>query len=128
VELIAGEQEAFKVVEFLPENPLENLKNDLEKEVQVLLEQEKCDAVIIFVDLLGGTPFRTAMEVAHPYDNIEVITGVSLTLLVEAAGARIVGSDLETTIANALEAGQQGMVHTQLPKASAPAPEPSEGI
>ncbi|MDR2538040.1 MAG: PTS sugar transporter subunit IIA [Bifidobacteriaceae bacterium] len=128
VELIAGEQKLFEVVEFLPQDPLEDLKVALQFKLDQLLNQEKCDEVIFFVDLMGGTPFRTAMEVAHPYDNVEVLAGISLTLVIEAVGARMTGSDIPTTIKNALEAGHNGMIHAQIPKASAVAPEPTEGI
>ena len=37
--------------------------------------REECDGVLVFTDLLGGTPFNQSMMIAQDVDNVEVLTG-----------------------------------------------------
>jgi PTS system N-acetylgalactosamine-specific IIA component len=128
LEMIAGPQENFEVVAFQESEPLETLKSNLEQAVSELRNQN-CEGIVIFADLMGGTPFRTAMEFTVDDPSVEVIAGVSLTLLIEAVGARFTDSDLESAIANALEAGHQGMLNAKLPaKKTSADPSPGSGI
>ena len=55
VNLIAGEQEAYKAVDFLPTYSTEDLTREITK---ALDELKDCEGVIIFTDLMGGTPFN----------------------------------------------------------------------
>ena len=36
------------------------------------------DGVLVFTDLLGGTPFNQSMMIAQDVDNVEVLTGTNL--------------------------------------------------
>jgi PTS system N-acetylgalactosamine-specific IIA component len=131
IEMIVGQQEAFEVVEFMGDQPLELLKTHMQAAVDELLVNQKCEAVIIFADLIGGMPFRIAMEIAHPQDQIEVVAGVSLSFMVEVVGARLIGSDPLTSIESALESGHQGLQHVRLkdlPTQTDPDPDAGEGI
>ncbi|WP_162533908.1 PTS sugar transporter subunit IIA [Clostridium baratii] len=44
---------------------------------------DKNENVVIFTDLLGGTPNNTALKIAMENDKISVITGYNLMLLIE---------------------------------------------
>jgi mannose/fructose-specific phosphotransferase system component IIA len=69
------------------------------------------------------------MEFTVDDPSLEVIAGVSLTLLIEAVGARFTDSDLESAIANALDAGHRGMLNAKLPARNETAdPSPESGI
>ena len=46
------------------------------------------DGVLVFCDLLGGTPFNQAMIIAQSYSNVEVVTGTNLPMLLETLGSR----------------------------------------
>ncbi len=59
VNLIAGEQEAYKYVDFLPTYSTEDLTGEITK---ALDELKDCEGVIIFTDLMGGTPFNVAAQ------------------------------------------------------------------
>lgn len=80
--------------------------------------RQKCSGVIVFSDLLGGTPFRTAMIEAQAFEDVEVIAGVNLPILLESMVLRYGSESLIDFIASALEAGKTGLVHAQLPQES----------
>ena len=38
------------------------------------------EGVIVFVDLLGGTPFNQSMMIANDVDKLEIVTGSNLPI------------------------------------------------
>lgn len=112
VEMIAGKQEQFEVVPFLEEEPLETFEAKLQEALLKLLNETT--GVIIFSDLLGGTPFRTAMIAAAPYTNVEVITGTNLPMLIEIGLLRTFEDDIQGLADKAVEVGQQGIQNPRL--------------
>ena len=127
LEMIAGQQENFKTVCFLEEKSLEVFADDMRNAISKL--RQKCTGVIIFSDLLGGTPFRTAMLEAQDFDDVEVMAGTNLPLLLELMVLRYSAESLADFIELALEAGKTGLVHAQLPQETeAQAFDEEEGI
>ena len=104
VNLIAGEQEAYRYVDFLPTYSLEDLSRELGKAMD---ELKDCESILVFADLVGGTPFRTAVEVGYPRGNVNVIGGSNLPMLLEVAVARKFEDDLEELTKTALETGKE---------------------
>lgn len=39
--------------------------------------------MLVFTDLLGGTPFNQSMMIAQDVDNVEVLTGTNLPMVIE---------------------------------------------
>ena len=58
VQLIAGEQEYYKAVDFGSEDTPDMLKNNLRAAIEQLAD---CSEIIIFTDLIGGSPFKTSV-------------------------------------------------------------------
>ena len=56
LEMIAGKQTAYKVVPFLESDPIETLENNLRDAMKEL--QEETEGIVVFADLLGGSPFK----------------------------------------------------------------------
>lgn len=104
VNLIAGEQEAYRYVDFLPTYSLEDLSRELGKAMDDLKD---CESILVFSDLVGGTPFRTAVEVGYPRGNVTVIGGSNLPMLLEVAMARKFEEDVEELTKTALETGKE---------------------
>lgn len=104
VNLIAGEQEAYRYVDFLPTYSLEDLSRELGKAMDDLKD---CESIMVFADLVGGTPFRTAVEVGYPRGNVTVIGGSNLPMLLEVAMARKFEEDVEELTKTALETGKE---------------------
>ena len=47
-----------------------------------------CEGILVLSDLVGGSPFKTAVEVGFPRGNVEVVGGSNLPMLVEISMTR----------------------------------------
>lgn len=111
--LIAGEQEAYKYVDFRPEYSLEDLSRELTKAMD---ELKDCEGILVFSDLPGGTPFKTAVEVGFPRGNVNVIAGTNLPMMVEIAMSRKFIDDLDMLTQTALDTGKEQVVKYEFKK------------
>lgn len=111
VHMIAGEQENVVALNFQENMNLEAFQTTLKNNVEALLD--KNESVLIFTDLLGGTPFRTAMVIASEYENVEVVTGTNLPMLLEATALRVT-DDVQAFVDQLIQVGQEGLQHPQL--------------
>lgn len=110
IDMVAGEQPAFAIVPFEGDHAAEygdELRTAIEK------MHAECEGMLVFVDLLGGTPFNQAMMISQDLDNIEVVTGTNLPMLLELVLTRD-GADLSDLADQAVAVGQGGIVHKQL--------------
>lgn len=112
IEMIAGNQEYFKVIAFEEEEELESFEMKFQQAVEELLEDTS--GVLIFSDLLGGTPFRSSMLTASQYENVEVLTGSNLPMLIEIGLLRQFEDDVQALARQAVETGKQGIQNPQL--------------
>lgn len=87
--LIAGEQEQYQFVDFTKE--VDELRADLENAMNALKD---CDGILVLSDLVGGSPFKTAVEVGFARGNVEVVGGTNLPMLVEISMTRKFMSDM----------------------------------
>ena len=104
VNLIAGEQEAYKYVDFLPTYSTEDLTVEITK---ALDELKDCEGVIIFTDLMGGTPFNVSAQLGHGKSNIRIEAGKNLPKLVGNAMSRKFMDDLDGLVESVLETGKE---------------------
>ena len=109
--MIAGDQDYFIPVPFI-EAGAASYPETLASTISDLLDQT--DGVLIFCDLLGGTPFNQAMMLSQNYNNVEVVTGTNLPMLLETLGSRMADTSLEELVETAVLAGSQGVVHKRL--------------
>ncbi|UXN34161.1 PTS galactosamine/N-acetylgalactosamine transporter subunit IIA [Avibacterium paragallinarum] len=82
VEAIVGQQPQLEFVDFL-----ESMSTD-ELESQLLAAKEKVnsgDGVLFLVDLYGGSPCNRAINLLLQDPNVEVVAGVNLSMIVNAA-------------------------------------------
>ena len=84
-EMIFGVQENVGIVTFKPGEGLDNL---LEKYDELISELDCTDGVLFMVDLFGGSPFNAASIIAMKNDNMEIVTGVNLPMILETLGSR----------------------------------------
>lgn len=91
-DMIFGAQDNYTAVEFLPGEGKENLS---EKFKALLDDFDPTEEVLIIVDVFGGTPYNTASELVYGNSNRDVITGLSLPLVLEALSARLSGNLVE---------------------------------
>ena len=104
VNLIAGEQEAYQAVDFLPTYSTEDLTREI---TRALDELKECEGVIIFTDLMGGTPFNVSAQIGHGKDNIRIVAGTNLPMLVEIVMSRKFMDNLDELVDSVLETGKE---------------------
>ena len=109
--MIAGDQDYFIPVPFI-EAGAASYPETLASTISDLLDQT--DGVLIFCDLLGGTPFNQAMMLSQNYNNVEVVTGTNLPMLLETLSLRLASTTLTDLLQTALEAGIAGVSHKTL--------------
>lgn len=108
LELIAGKQEGVIAINFLENMSQEDLKETLETTIQPLSK------ILILSDLLGGTPFKVATTIMQEQSNkdIDVISGLNLSMLLEATFART-NNEMATLVEKVKQAGMEGIVSSK---------------
>ncbi len=130
-EMIIGSQANVACVDFVPG---ENGEVLMEKIRQKMANLDLAKGLLLLVDLWGGTPFNTANAIAHDSDKVEVVTGVSVPVLISVLSGRDDTDDLTELTTLAVNDGREGVraLKTQVsaptaaaPAASAPAAAPA---
>lgn len=103
MEVVIGKQEWFINVNFPKEDTSFQLD---EKMSEAFNSLERCEKIIVFADLLSGSPFNAAIMKAMENDRIKVIYGVNFGMLIEAVMNRNAGIELKTILKNAIETGK----------------------
>lgn len=111
LDMIAGPQQAFEIIPFEEEHTGE-YGDSLRAAVSAM--REKTDGVLVFCDLMGGTPFNQAMLLTNDLDSVSVVAGANLPMLIDLAMARTEDSTLADLVAEAVEVGKEGVVHMAL--------------
>lgn len=84
-EMIFGKQENVSAVTFEPGEGPDDLVVKYKKELENL---DSKDGVLFMVDLFGGSPFNAASRIAAENENMDIVTGINLPMLLEVYGAR----------------------------------------
>lgn len=110
VEMIAGKQADYEVVIFRDDAPFEKLQEDLENAMHSLLKST--DGVVFCCDLLGGSPFKSAMMIANDQPNCAVIVGTNLPLLLDLSLSRGMNDeeDVHQLARRVVESGREGLM------------------
>lgn len=116
--LIGGEQANYEAVDFLAEYSTEDLDRELRKAMDNLKD---CEGIIVMSDLPGGSPFKTAVIAGQDYNNVKVIAGTNLPMIVEIAMARTMIEDLDMLVDMALNTGKDQIVKFEMKKPAQPA-------
>ena len=104
--MIVGKTENTKAVCFDSTQGVEGL----EKAVQAALDQfTACDGVLCLVDIPGGSPARVVAAQSFKRKGVEIISGVSLPMLIEALFARE-DQSLKELAQTAVQAGVDGVL------------------
>ena len=78
---------------------------------EAAIKELDCDGGVLFLnDLFGGSPYNAACRLVMTNDKYGIVTGVNLPMLIEMTSAQLVddGSDIQTLMAKAVEAGKNG--------------------
>lgn len=103
VEIIAGRQDEYLNLSFSYGMTPEQLKAEIKDAIEHLNTER---GVLIFTDLMGGTPFKESVEVSLQYDNVKVITGTNTAMLLEAVLMRSAITNVRDFAINLKETGR----------------------
>lgn len=84
-EMIFGKQENVGVITFEPGESADGLVGKYEEVMKTL---DCNDGVLFMVDLFGGSPFNAASRIVINDENMDIVTGISLPMLLEVYGSR----------------------------------------
>ena len=108
IAMVAGEHRAFATVSFEDERAA-TYRDELRAAITEM--RAACSGVLVCVDLLGGTPFNEAMMIATEVEDVEVVTGANLPMMIELLLNRDAGASMAELVAQAVTVGQEGITH-----------------
>jgi len=80
-ELISGKHKGVEIIGLKESDPIEELNQRVEK---AILNLKDCsDGILIMVDLFGASPFNVSSLTSSKFENVDVITGLNLPMLLE---------------------------------------------
>ena len=126
IAMVAGDQPEFQVGPF-DEAAAATYGDDLHAAIESMAS--RTSGVVVFVDLLGGTPFNQAMLASQDIEGVRVVTGTNLPMLIETLFMRNANEAMtvDEIVALALEVGPSGIVSKQLEPAAAKAEDEFDG-
>ena len=80
--MIFGKDPEIKAIPFLKGEGLPQLQKKFQEEIDSLSEE---DELLFLVDVFGGTPYNAAAQLIFPLQQADILTGVNLPMLLEAA-------------------------------------------
>lgn len=104
-EMIFGEQENVSAVTFEPGEGPDDLVKKYKKELEQLDLKE---GVLFLVDLFGGSPFNAASRIVSENENMDIVTGINLPMLLEVYGVRD-SSNFQELVDTAKNAAKEGI-------------------
>ena len=90
--MVFGAIDDLDIVTFVPGENAETLKARYKELIDGYKEDEE---ILFLVDLFGGSPYNAAFEPVIGQDRMDVITGLSLPMLIDVVGIRTMEEDIK---------------------------------
>ncbi len=105
---ILGKKDYFEAIEVL--------SNDTKEAVSIKIKNivkawENLDGVLIFVDLFGGTPCNASLDLLKEYENIDIITGVNLPMILFALSNNEKYKTVSSLVENVLKVSTKSIIN-----------------
>ena len=104
IQLIAGKQESFRVVDFSEGMGSDDLQESLRMAVESV---EQGQGTVIFTDIPGGTPFNQSVILSTKKEKLRVVSGTNLPALLDGSFSRELS--LEEFVSKVLASGKDGL-------------------
>ncbi len=103
MELIVGPQENYTAIDFKDAGSVDLLDRKLSQAVEDLAA---CSGILIFTDLLNGTPFNLSVRLTMSDPRIRLVHGVNAAMLIDACTSRADEEDVDRLAQAAIELGR----------------------
>lgn len=90
--MVFGAIDDLDIVTFVPGENAETLKARYKELIDGYKEDEE---ILFLVDLFGRSPYNAAFETVIGQDRMDVITGLSLPMLIDVVGIRTMEEDIK---------------------------------
>ena len=90
--MVFGAIDDLDIVTFVPGENAETLKARYKELIDGYKEDEE---ILFLADLFGGSPYNAAFETVIGQDRMDVITGLSLPMLIDVVGIRTMEEDIK---------------------------------
>lgn len=90
--MVFGAIDDLDIVTFVPGENAETLKARYKELIDGYKEDEE---ILFLVDLFGGSSYNAAFETVIGQDRMDVITGLSLPMLIDVVGIRTMEEDIK---------------------------------
>ena len=104
--LILGEAKDVKAITFLARESLE----DLRQKTSEAAKEFTTDGCLIFTDIMGGSATNVSIEIMKSREDVFVVTGVNLPMLIEAINNRE-NTDLKTLAEQVSNSGVRSIIN-----------------
>lgn len=104
IQLVAGDVENIKLVNFPEGSTFEDIDNGLKESYKSLSEYKN---VLVLTDLKGGTPFNRAVIVLGENANIRVLSGLNFVSLYQGLFSET--EDIDALAEEVIEMGREGI-------------------
>lgn len=102
MEHVVGPQENIETVSIFPADDMEQRRTEIQEKIAKV---DSGDGVIVLTDMFGGTPSNLAISMMTQ-DNVEVLAGMNLPMLIKLAQVRS-NQKLKEAALSAQEAGKK---------------------
>ena len=102
LEHVVGPQDQIETITIGPEDDMELRRRDI---MSAVCRVNTGEGVVVLTDMFGGTPSNLAISVMAG-DQIEVVAGINLPMLIKLASVRDVAT-LDKAVTQAQEAGRK---------------------
>ncbi len=123
--LVFGELEKFQAIDFTEDVTPDQLAERIEVKIK---EYSIDDGVLILSDIAGGTPFKTSSLISLKYDNVKVLAGINLPLLLESLSERDGYIDLDDAMNCLVKTGKEEIRKFEMNSNKKETEEVDEGI
>lgn len=108
LDLITGIPENFYFHDFLQDMTQEGLTELFQESINKL---QDCDEIVLITDIVGGTPFKSAVLMSLQYPKLKVVSGTNLPFLLSLHfGLMDEGKSIDEIIDTTLEEAREALL------------------
>ncbi|WP_341779672.1 PTS sugar transporter subunit IIA [Levilactobacillus sp. HBUAS70063] len=107
MELLMGPQENVKALGLHPGESVDDLRTKVYDILQA--NEADYDETVLLVDLLGGSPSNVSLSTLAKYNDMKIVTGLSLPLLVNILNFSDAQDDTSKLITDSIGVATEGM-------------------